>query len=104
MARGNDANGWSLSSSLPCADQLLVGCSDSLSDSHAHGTWVIGDRGVDALSARPRKVFGATDGPYNCETNELWTHKDLGGLSAHECQDVISDPKKSCWGVLVNQI
>lgn len=92
---GEKGGEWSNTTSFPCGDKLIVGCSESLAD-----TWVIGDRAADALSARPRKVFAATDGPYNCETRKLWAEEGLGGLSVRDCRGLIRNSAKTCWGLL----
>jgi hypothetical protein len=58
---------------------------------------VVGDRAVDALSARPRKVFAKTDGPYSCRTGRRATPEDVGVESIPR----FSEPL--CWGTLVHE-
>jgi hypothetical protein len=91
---------------------MLVGCSNDSSralpraeraGTHGQdGTWVVGDRGADALSRRPRKIFSATDGPYNCATHQLF---GAGSGQGVRKSDNVSDRnqwlRKLCWGTLV---
>jgi hypothetical protein len=103
---------WQSSVRIPCAHTMLVGCSNDSSralpraeraGTHGQdGTWVVGDRGADALSRRPRKIFSATDGPYNCATHQLF---GAGSGQGVRKSDNVSDRnqwlRKLCWGTLV---
>ena len=106
-------NDWNSHSRAPCDNTVLVGCSNesgatsgtasARAGSNDHeGTWVVGDRGSDPLSARPRKVFSATDGPYNCSTHQL-----MGAGSGQGDRRFGNIAERDrwllqlCWGVLV---
>ena len=66
------------------------------------GTWVVGDHAVDALSNHPRKIFNATDGPYNCTNHQmLGGGSGLGGHSFRNVSERNRWLRKLCWGTLV---
>jgi hypothetical protein len=104
---------WNAHKLAPCDNTVLVGCSNESGATSGtvparagsidhERTWVVGDRGSDPLSARPRKVFSFTDGPYNCTTRHLM---GVGsGQGGHMFGNVAERNRwllQLCWGVLV---